>query len=107
MLSEELVAASYFALIGALFLATADSGHSKFMVTIALLFVLVFFSVPRIFLGVEPKTSRPSLKRFMDEGLRTYTGHCSGSDALVQMLVVPVSLTVGVLAMGIVSAITL
>lgn len=99
-----LIAASYFALLGALFFATAGSGHSIFMIAIAFFFATVFFTVPRIFLGVEPPTARPSMMRFMDEGLHTYTGHCSGSAALVQMLIVPLALTVGVLAMGVIAA---
>lgn len=102
-----LIAASYFALLGALFLATAGSAHSIFMIAIAVFFAIMFFAVPRVFLGIEPATARPSLMRFMDEGLRTYTGHCSGSAALVQMLVVPVALTFGVLAIGVVAAFVL
>jgi len=99
-----LVAASYFALLGALFFATAGSKHSIFMISIAVFFAIVFFTVPRIFLGVEPRTTRPSMMRFMDDGIQTYTGHCSGSAALVQMLIVPVALTFCVLAMGVIAA---
>jgi hypothetical protein len=102
-----LVAASYFALLGALFFATAGSGYSIFMIVIAVFFATVFFTVPRLFLAVEPSSKRPTLMRFMEQGLGTYTGHCSGSAALVQMLIVPVALTFGVLAMGITAAIIL
>jgi hypothetical protein len=41
----------------------------------------------------------------MARGLDTFTGHSSGKDALVQMLIVPILLTLGLLAMGIAGAI--
>jgi hypothetical protein len=41
----------------------------------------------------------------MRQGIDTFTGHCSGRTALVHMLIVPVFLTLGVIAMGIAIAI--
>ena len=43
----------------------------------------------------------------MHKGLDTLTGHSTGKDALVQMLIVPVLLTLGLLAMGIAGAVYL
>ena len=100
--------AAYASLIGAFALATAGSAESIFVITISALFVVSFFTVPRLFFGVEPKSGRrPSLARFMSEGIQTLTGHSSGRDALVQMLIVPVLLTFGILAMGIAAALYL
>jgi len=100
-----LIATSYVSLIGALALATTGSALSTFAIIIAAFFIVVFFTVPRIFLGVEPKSGgRPRLDQFFREGMVTLTGHSSGPAALVQMLIVPVSLTLGVFAMGVIVA---
>jgi hypothetical protein len=97
-----LIVASYAGLIAAFAVATVGSAHSWYMITISALFVVAFFTVPRIFLGIEPKQgARPDFDRFMAEGMQTLTGHSSGGAALVQMLIVPVSLTLGILAMAV------
>jgi hypothetical protein len=36
--------------------------------------------------------------------MRTFTGHCSGGAALVQMFLVPVALTIGILAIAVIIA---
>jgi hypothetical protein len=103
-----MIVASYAALIGAFALATARSAESIFAVTISALFVVVYFTVPRLFFRIEPKAGeRVGFDRFMRKGLATLTGHSSGAAALVQMLVVPVSLTFAALAMGIAAAVYL
>ena len=97
-----MVAASYAGLIAALAVATVGSAESIFVIVIAALFVIAFFTVPRIFFSVErDRGVRASLDDFLRNGMNTYTGHNSGKAALVQMLIVPVLLTLGVLAMGI------
>ena len=100
--------ASYSLLIFAFALASMGSAQSIFAITVCALFVAIFFAVPRIFLAVEPKAGeRPSFDRFMRTGMETLTGHSRGRDALVQILIVPVFLTLGALAMAIASAIIL
>lgn len=102
-----LIAAVYTVLLAALFVATAGSLSSIFAIAMAAVFLAVFFTVPAIFFVVEGDSSRrPSLDTFMQRGLQTYTGHSSGSAALVQMLVVPVFLTFGVVGIGIIIAFT-
>lgn len=101
-----LIAASYAGLIVALGVATAASAESIFVIVIAGLFVIAFFSVPRIFFAVERDSGvRASLDDFLRNGMHTFTGRNSGKAALVQMLIVPIMLTLGVLAMGITIAI--
>lgn len=101
-----LLVTAYAALIAALALTAVASRESAFMVVIAALFLVAFFTVPRIFLKIEPKDGRrPSLDRFLADGMETLTGHCSGPAALVQMLIVPVLLTIGILGMAIAAAI--
>ena len=103
-----LIVASYCALVASLALATVASRESAFAIAIVALFLVAFFTVPRLFFGTEPANKpRPTLDRFLHEGMETLTGHCSGRAALVQMLIVPVLLTVGILAMGVAVAIYL
>jgi hypothetical protein len=100
-----MIMASYVALIVALYVATAGSLSSIFAIAVAAFFVMIFFAIPRIFFAVEPMTgSRPGFSRFLKRGMETLTGHSSGPAALVQMLVVPVFLTLAVLAMGLIVA---
>ena len=97
-----LIAASYAGLIAALAVATIGSAQSIFVIVIAALFVVAFFTVPRIFFAVERDSGvRASFDDFLNKGMDTLTGHNSGKAALVQMLIVPIMLTLGVLAMGI------
>lgn len=101
-----LIVAAYAALIAAFALAAAGSRESVFMISISALFVVIFFTVPRLMLGVEPKGAiRPSFSRFMKSGMDTFTGQSTGQAALVQILIVPVFLTGGVLAMAVAAAI--
>jgi len=97
-----LIAASYVGLIAALAVATIGSAESIFVIVIVALFVVAFFTVPRIFFAVERDSGvRASFDDFLNKGMDTLTGHNSGKAALVQMLIVPIMLTLGVLAMGI------
>lgn len=101
-----LLVGSYVALIGTLFAFMARSPLALFSILIAAGFVAIYFAVPRIFLAVEPDTSRrPSFDRFMDKGIDTLTGRTGGKDALLQMLIVPGLLTLGLGAMGIIGLI--
>lgn len=103
-----LIVAAYVGLVLALFAFFTGSFLAAMVVTIAAGFVAIFFAVPRIFFALEPDQGRrPSLGDFFYDGVQTLTGHCKGKDALVQMLIVPVLLTLGLLAMGIVGAIYL
>ena len=102
-----MIAASYVGLIVALFVATAGSLSSIFAIAIAALFVAIFFTVPRIFFAVEPITEqRPGLSKFLKRGMAISTGHSSGPAALVQMLIVPVFLTLAALVMGLIVTLT-
>lgn len=103
-----LIVACYAALILVFFAFFARSLTALFAITVCAVFVAVFFTVPRIFFALEPNaTRRPSLPAFMERGMETMTGHSEGGDALVQMLIVPVLLTLGLLAMGIIGTIYL
>jgi hypothetical protein len=103
-----MIVGSYVVLLGTFALATINSAYSIYMITISTLFLVAFFTVPALFLRQEPKNGRrPSLDRFMRGGMDTLTGHSTGRDALVQMLIVPLFLTLGAAAMGVAAAITI
>ena len=96
-----MMALVYLALIGALALATAGPGQSAMALVIAGLFVAIFFTVPWLIFSQEVTRGRRTvMSRFLAQGMQTYTGRCSGKAALVQMLIVPVLLTFGVLLMA-------
>jgi hypothetical protein len=97
-----LMIASYAALLGAFPLLIAHDASSGLAIVIGAFYLAMFFAVPFLFFKVEKDASRrPELSSFLERGMQTATGHISGKGALVQMLVVPVLLTFGVLAMGI------
>lgn len=103
-----LLVSAYVALVLTLFLFFTGSALAAMVVAIAAGFIAIFFAIPRIFFALEPGSERrPDLGRFLYDGLQTFTGHCGGRDALVQMLIVPILLTLGLIAMGIVGAIYL
>ena len=98
-----MIVANYVLIVALFALTIASAGAAPFMIGVDLVFLAAFFSVPFIFLNMEPEgTRRPSLARFMATGMQTYTGHVTGGSALAQMFVVPASLALGVLAIGII-----
>jgi hypothetical protein len=100
-----LLVASYGGLILAFALVTAGSARSIFAVAICAAFVAIFFALPRIFLAAEPKQGhRVTLDYFLRNGMETLTGHSSGGAALIQMLMVPTLLTLGMVLIGIARA---
>ena len=101
-----LVVASYAALILVFFALFATSALAAFSIVVCAFYVAMFFGVPRIFLAVEAAPGRrPSFDRFMRVGMDTLTGRTGGRDALIQMLIVPVLVTLGLAAMGIIGKI--
>jgi hypothetical protein len=96
----------YVAIVGLFALTIANAGQGPFMIAIDAMFLLAFFAVPAIFLKQERDPSRrPTMSRFLAQGMQTYTGHVSGGGALAQMFIVPVLLAFAVLAIGIIAAI--
>jgi hypothetical protein len=99
-----LIVASYVAMVVAFAIGLGGDRDVNFALIIVSLFVVVYFTLPRILLGVAPETGvRPSLKRFMSEGMMTCTGWTGGKAALVQILIVPVCLTIAAIAMMVVT----
>ena len=92
---------AYAALMSA-FAITIHGARADFAILIGAFYLAMFFGIPALFLGVERDgTRRPDLVQFLDRGIDTATGRISGGEALVQMLIVPALLALGVFAMGI------
>jgi hypothetical protein len=99
-----MLVAVYVTLLATFAVTMAHSREALFAIAICAVFLTMYLLVPRIFLSVEPNQGkRPSLDMFLNKGLETYTGHCSGKEALVQMLIVPVLLTLCAFVMGLIA----
>jgi hypothetical protein len=100
--AARLVVSAYVGLIAILFAFFAGSPLATFSLVICAFFVAMFFAVAKTFLAVEADPAvKPSMDRFLHAGIDTLTGRCGGRDALVQMLIVPVLLMLGLSAMGV------
>ncbi len=99
-----LLVTAYVALLGAFAITMAHTKETLLAMGICAVFLTMYLAVPRIFLAVEPKQGdRPDFDIFLTKGLATYTGHCSGKDALVQMLMVPILLMLCAFTMGVIA----
>ena len=99
-----LIVAVYAALLGAFVVTMAGSAQLALSLIICFVYLAMFFAVPKIFIDVEGDDSkRPTFAMFMARGIDTNTGWMSGGAALAQMLIVPVALLHGVIAIGLIS----
>lgn len=102
-----MMALVYVSIVAVLAVTIANAGTGPFMIAVDIMFLAAFFAVPAIFLKLEcDPARRPRMSRFMSQGMQTYTGHVTGSGALIQMFVVPVLLAIGVLCIGIIAMVS-
>jgi hypothetical protein len=100
--------AAYAGLMGAFVLTMAKGGEASFAIAISGFYVAMFLGVPALFLHVERRPERrPALANFLEQGMDTATGYISGAGALIQMLIVPVLLTMAILAIGTIALVIL
>jgi hypothetical protein len=100
------MAGAYASMLAVLFALFARSPLALYSITIVAGYVAIYIAIPRLFFAIEPKTARrPTLARFMREGIATSSGWSGGADALIQMLVVPVLVCAGLLVIGIIGRI--
>jgi len=99
----KLFTASWAALI-AVFVATfAESPFTLFMLAVVIGYAIMFFGVPYVMSRVaKPETNvgSTSFADFLHGQVQTLTGPVSSAEALMQVLMVPVCLTLGALAIG-------
>ena len=93
-----------YALIMAVFLTLyARDTEAGLMVAVSAAYFTVYLGVPAVFFRTEARTGDIDLKRFLRDGLNTWTGHVGGLEAIVQILLIPVALTIALTAIGIIS----
>lgn len=97
--SFELPTGLYIAMAGLFFgfvtvLTLAFSGHMAVSYGVIAAFVFAFFGVPAIFVRAGPQGLRLTRALrwhdFLDKGIVTATGRCSGKEAAVLVLLLPV-----------------
>jgi hypothetical protein len=77
------------------------SGNALFMVTVGTFYALMFFGVPITMSRMAPTRPREgSLDAFLRGRFGTFTGPVTGLEALVQVILVPLFLGLGGVAIG-------
>jgi hypothetical protein len=73
------------------------SSNALFQVVIGTVYAVIFFGVPYEMSRIYPGKRRPekSIWQFMEQPFRTRTGTMRGYEALLQVILVPVALTLG------------
>ena len=94
--------ACWTALVAVFWFTFAESPNAAFMVAISTAFAIMFFGVPIALyrLGYQKPVSGPSLYSFLNGRVQTLTGPLDGFDALVQVVLIPVCLTIGAAAIS-------
>jgi hypothetical protein len=98
----KLFAACWAALVG-VFLATfAESPYTLYLLGVVIGTGVMYFGVPYVISRQTPQTkwANVSLSDFLRGQVQTLTGPVSGVEALTQVLMVPVCLTLGGIAIG-------
>jgi hypothetical protein len=98
---------SYAAMLAGLWLLFGTDLSTGLSLIVCTAYFGMYFGVPVAMYRLARKTllKEPpagSMRRFLHGDLETVTGPVSGWSALSQVLVVPVSLTIGLIAMGII-----
>ena len=97
---------SYGAMVLALWLLFVTDAQTMLSLLVCTAYFAMYFGVPvamyRLSKKVHPEPAPGSLAKFLGGDLETISGTLSGWSAMSQVLVVPVSLTFGLIAMGII-----
>ncbi|MGX4804874.1 hypothetical protein [Bradyrhizobium guangdongense] len=93
----------YALIMSSFLLLFARDMEAGLMVAVSGVYFTVYLGVPAVFFRTEARSGNIDLKRFLRDGLQTWTGHVGGFEAIVQILMIPVALTVAITAIGIIS----
>jgi hypothetical protein len=81
----------------------SGSAQSRFVTTVTLCFLIVYFAVPLVLIALQPKSvRRGTWSSFRRNGLYVRTGHVGGKEAMLQILVLPICLFVAAVGMGVI-----
>lgn len=80
------------------------SSNALFMVVVGTFYALMFFGVPFVFTRIAPKPDLHglSLSEFLRGRFDTNSGPIAGAEALLQVVLVPFSLSIGGVAIGLI-----
>ena len=80
------------------------SANALFMVVVGTVYAAMFFGVPYVMsrMAPRPKSGFPSLNEFIQGRLDTFCGPIEAGEALLQVILVPLSLTIGGVVIGII-----
>jgi len=89
-------------LLAVFWITFAMSAHATFMVAIGTLYAIVFFGLPFLMSRIAgiSTTASISLRDFVDGRFDTLYGPIGGLEALLQVILVPLSLSIGGIAIG-------
>jgi len=93
----------YALIMSSFLLLFARDMEAGLMVAISGVYFTVYLGVPAVFFRTEARSGDVDLKRFLKDGINTWTGHVGGAEAIVQILLIPVALTIAITAIGIIS----
>lgn len=106
----QLFAGAYGAMLLVLWLMFATDVGAVISIAVCTVYFAMYFGVPwgmnRLASKAEPQPAQGSLGRFLRGELMTYTGRLSGMGATVQMLLIPVGITVAFACIGVIIRIT-
>jgi hypothetical protein len=93
----------WLALLSVFWVTFFVSSSALFMVVVSTFYAVVFFGVPYTFWRINPKRASPrqGLHEFLRTPFETMYGVVSGREALLQVIMVPLAVTLGGIAMGI------
>lgn len=91
-------------LVGVFWITFRVNTNAMFAVVVGTFYALVFFGVPTIMLRMAPKKpgEKPSLAEFLRGRFDTIYGSIPARDAMLQVILVPVALGLGAVAMAII-----
>lgn len=93
----------YALIMSSFLLLFARDMEAGLMVAISGVYFTVYLGVPATLFRTEGRSRDVDLKRFLKDGLHTWTGHVGGYEAIVQILLIPVALTIAITTIGIIS----
>jgi hypothetical protein len=93
----------YALIISSFLLLFARDMEAGLMVAIGGVYFTVYLGVAAVFFRTEARSGDIDLKHFLKHGLHTWTGHVGGFEAIVQILLIPVALTIAITAIGVIS----
>jgi hypothetical protein len=100
--------AGWVTLLGVFWITFWSSASALFMVTISTVYAIMFFGVPYMMTRQIPNPPKParSFATFLSSPFATIDETMPGWEALLQVILVPVCLVVGGIAIGIIISVT-